>query len=303
MTRIERRAIDGILLLDKPEGISSNAALQRAKRMLNARKAGHTGSLDPLATGLLPLCFGEATKISAFLLDADKRYRVTVKLGATTTTGDREGEVLQVRPVEGVDLGRVETVLARFRGDIEQVPPMYSALKHQGQRLYKLARQGVDVERPARPVTIFELNLLSWSSPELELDVRCSKGTYIRSLAEDIGEALGTGAHVTVLRRTGLGPFTGERMYRLEELEKEAPQALPDLLLPIDAALKGWPQVELSEDAAFYLCQGQAVFAPQVTAEGDVRLYRQGAGFLGIGTVLADGRVAPKRLLAQVAGS
>lgn len=301
MSRIERRPIDGILLLDKPQGITSNRALQRVRHLLRARKAGHTGSLDPLATGLLPLCFGEATKVSGFLLEADKRYRVEIRLGQTTTTGDAEGEILETRPVE-MELADIEAALPSFLGEIEQVPPMYSALKHQGRRLYELAREGVEVERPSRRVHIHALQLLDWQPPTLTLDVRCSKGTYIRSLAEDLGQTLGTGGHVISLRRTELGPFQGEPMLDLgqvEALAEAGPDALKEALLPVDAALKDWPELHLGEEAAFYLCQGQAVFVPKAPTSGMLRLYGPGGRFLGMGAVQSDGRVAPKRLLAR----
>jgi len=304
MARRPKRQIDGIVLLDKPTGMTSNAALQKVRWMLNAAKAGHTGSLDPLATGLLPLCFGEATKVSGFLLDADKRYRVTVKLGERTTTADSEGEVIESRPVV-VTREQVETALRRFIGEIQQVPPMYSAVRHQGERLYKLARKGVEVDRPARTVTIFALTLVEFRPPELVLDVHCSKGTYVRSLAEDLGEALGCGGHVTSLRRTGLGPFEAERMLTLEHLERlaaEDPAKLEAVLLPMDVALRDWPEVRLHDDAAYYLCQGQPVFVPQAPLSGLVRLYGGARGFLGIGTILSDGRVAPKRLVVHSEG-
>jgi tRNA pseudouridine55 synthase len=206
------RKVNGILLLDKPLGITSNDALQRVKHLFRARKAGHTGSLDPLATGLLPICLGEATKISAFLLDADKRYRVKVKLGVTTTTADAEGEVLEEKPITGVDQARIEAALESFRGEIDQLPPMYSAIKHKGERLYNLARQGIEVEREPRRITIHSLVLLDWQAPEFSLDVHCSKGTYVRTLAEDIGNVLGCGAHVTALHRSGVGPFGDAQM-------------------------------------------------------------------------------------------
>jgi tRNA pseudouridine 55 synthase len=304
MARIPKRHVDGIVLLDKPSGMTSNAALQTVRRLLNAAKAGHTGSLDPLATGLLPLCFGEATKVSGFLLDADKRYRVTVKLGERTDTGDSDGEVIESRPV-AVDRAQVEEALAAFRGPIEQLPPMYSAVRHQGQRLYELARQGVEVERTPRTVTIYELTLVEFRSPELVLDVHCSKGTYVRSLAESLGERLGCGAHVTALRRTGLGPFDAERMVTLEQLRalaERGQEELDKVLLPMDIALKDWPELRLHGDAAYYLCQGQPVFVPQAPSDGLVRLYG-GGRFLGIGIIQSDGRVAPKRLLARPAGS
>lgn len=303
MPRIERRAVDGILLLDKPAGMSSNAALQKVRYLLRAKKGGHTGSLDPLATGLLPLCFGEATKVSAFLLDADKRYRVTIQLGVTTTTGDSDGDVLERRPFEQVTMADVAAALDQFRGEIQQVPPMYSALKHDGQRLYALARQGVEVERAARTVVIHELTPLNFEPGKVELDVHCSKGTYIRSLAEDLGAALGTGAHVVTLRRTGLGPFDAKRMLTLADIEALAlvgAEALEAVLLPIDSALVGWPEVQLGADAAFYFRQGQAVFVPQAPTIGDlIRVYGPERAFIGMGSVLDDGRVAPKRLLAQ----
>ncbi|MEZ5585824.1 MAG: tRNA pseudouridine(55) synthase TruB [Sedimenticolaceae bacterium] len=297
--RVKGRPVSGILLLDKPLGLSSNHALQRVKRLFDARKAGHTGSLDPLADGMLPICLGDATKLSAFLLDADKYYRFRVRLGQTTATGDTEGEILQTRPTDGVDVQQIESVLTRFRGEIEQMPPMYSALKHQGKRLYELAREGVEVAREPRTVQIRELTLLAVDLPEFDLQVHCSKGTYVRALATDIGEALGCGAHVTALRRTGVGPYTGYPMYTMDALEAEAQQgmaALDALLLPIDTALAGWPEVRVSADTAFYLKQGQAVLVPKAPTEGLVRIY-QGDDFLAVGQIQDDGRVAPKRLM------
>lgn len=295
------REVNGILLLDKAAGETSNHALQRVKRLYHARKAGHTGSLDPLATGLLPVCFGNATKVSAFLLDADKRYWVRVRLGVTTTTGDAEGEVLSTRSADGVTEADVRRVLEGFRGRIEQVPPMYSAIKHQGERLYKLAREGIEVEREPRAVTIHSLELCACELPDLELEVHCSKGTYVRTLAEDIGEALGCGAHVTALRRTGVGPFDAAGMVDMETLEEVAAvgrNALDGLLLPIDGALAGWPEVRLTADSSYYLKQGQAVIVPKAPTEGWVRLYDERSDFIGMGEILDDGRVAPRRLLA-----
>ncbi len=292
--------MDGIVLLDKPVGMTSNAALQTVKRLFRARKAGHTGSLDPLASGLLPLCLGEATKISPFLLEADKRYRFTVRLGERTTTGDAQGEVVERKPVPPLEREAVERVLARFRGEIEQVPPMHSAIKHQGQPLYKLAFQGVEVERKPRRVVIRRLELLRLEGEALELDVVCSKGTYIRTLAEDIGAALGTCGHVSALRRTAVGPFTDEQAVALETLqrvaEEEGPEGLGRFLLPMEEALRHWPVVTLSPDLAFYVRQGQPVFVPRAPTEGWVRL-REGERFLGVGRILDDGRVAPKRLV------
>ncbi|OOZ36974.1 tRNA pseudouridine(55) synthase TruB [Solemya velesiana gill symbiont] len=294
------RDVQGILLLDKPLGKTSNAALQRVKYLYFAKKAGHTGSLDPLADGLLPVCFGNATKVSAFLLDAEKHYRVKVKLGETNATGDSEGEILETRPTDGISEANIEGVLERFRGEIQQIPPMYSALKHKGERLYKLAREGVEVERQPRTVTIYELNLLACNLPEFELDVRCSKGTYVRTLAEDIGEALGCGAHVANLRRTGVGPYYSEGMVTMEQVEKAAEEgnaSLDALLLPVDTALASWPAVHLSADTSFYLRQGQPVIVPNAPTEGHVRLYDQNEAFIGVGEILDDGRVAPRRLL------
>ncbi|MBZ0070185.1 MAG: tRNA pseudouridine(55) synthase TruB [Gammaproteobacteria bacterium] len=300
--RNKGRNVNGILLLDKPSGLTSNAALQSVKRLFQAAKAGHTGSLDPLASGLLPICLGEATKVSGFLLDADKHYQVRCKLGERTNTGDAEGEVVETRPVEGLDVARIEAAFERFRGDIEQVPPMYSALKHQGQRLYTLARQGIEVERQPRRVTIHSLTLSAWEPPYLDLDVRCTKGTYIRTLAEDIGESLGCGAHVTDLRRLGVGPYDQSGMVSLDRLQDvagtEGPAALDTLLLPIETALSQWPEVRLSADTAFYLRQGQPVVVPHAPTSGWVRLYAGDRQFLGMGEILDDGRVAPKRLMA-----
>lgn len=297
------RNVTGILLLDKPLGLTSNDALQRVKRLYRAAKAGHTGSLDPLATGLLPCCLGDSTKFSSFLLDADKRYRVRVRLGVTTTTADAEGEVVETRPVEGVDAERVRAVLSGFHGCIDQLPPMYSAVKHQGQRLYKLARQGVEVERQPRPIEIHALELLACDLPEIELEVHCSKGTYVRTLAEDIGRELGCGGHVVQLRRTGVGPYTESAMpfVTLDQVAElaagETPQGLDALLLPLDSALGHWPAVRLSADAAFYLGQGQAVLVPQAPTEGLVRLYDPSSVFVGVGCILDDGKVQPKRLI------
>ncbi|MAT66452.1 MAG: tRNA pseudouridine(55) synthase TruB [Gammaproteobacteria bacterium] len=298
--RPKGRNVNGILLLDKPTGITSNEALQSVKRLFKARKAGHTGSLDPLASGLLPICLGEATKASGFLLDADKHYQVRCKLGEKTATGDAEGEVTETRPVEGIDAARLESVLAGFRGEIVQIPPMYSAVKHQGQRLYKLARQGVEVEREPRHVTIHKLILESMDLPFFDLDVHCTKGTYVRTLAEDIGEALGCGAHVTALRRLGVGPYDSEKMVTLEKLKELSEGSFEDLdalLLPIESALAQWPDVRLNDDAAYYVRQGQPVQVPHAPTSGWVRMYQNGDRFLGMGQILDDGRVAPRRLM------
>jgi tRNA pseudouridine55 synthase len=298
--RVRGRDVNGILLLDKPSGITSNDALQQVKHLYFAKKAGHTGSLDPLASGLLPICMGEATKVSAFLLDADKRYEVRCQLGVRTTTADAEGEVLETRPVEQYTDQQLEAVLDEFRGDIEQIPPMYSALKHEGQRLYKLARQGVEVEREARPVTIYELSISGRGQDWIDIDVHCSKGTYVRTLVEDMGERLGCGAHVAALRRTAVGPYDEQRLVtleRLQELKQNDLPAMDALLLPIETALTQWPDVELSADAAFYLQQGQPVLVPHAPTSGWVRLYESNRHFLGMGEILDDGRVAPRRLM------
>ncbi|QYZ66945.1 MAG: tRNA pseudouridine synthase B [Gammaproteobacteria bacterium (ex Lamellibrachia satsuma)] len=295
------RNISGVLLFDKPEGITSNKALQEIKFLFKAAKAGHTGSLDPLATGLLPICFGEATKMSAFLLDADKHYRVKVKLGETTTTGDAEGEILETASTDGVTEAALLEVLQEFFGEQQQLPPMYSAIKHKGERLYKLARQGIEVEREPRTIHIHALNLLSFGLPEFEMDVHCSKGTYVRTLAEDIGAKLGCGAYVSGLRRTGVGPFDDQSMVTLEQVKEDFEARrfaeMDALLLPLESALSDWPEINLTPDAAFYLKQGQPVLVPKAPTSGWVRLYANEVDFLGVGQILDDGRVAPKRLL------
>jgi tRNA pseudouridine55 synthase len=295
------RNISGVLLLDKPIGVTSNKALQEVKFLYKAAKAGHTGSLDPLATGLLPICFGEATKLSAFLLDADKHYRVKVKLGETTTTADAEGEVVERADPSGVSEAMVREVLVEFLGEQQQLPPMYSAIKHQGERLYKLARQGLEVEREPRTIHLYSLDLLSFELPEFELDVHCSKGTYVRTLAEDIGKRLGCGAHVSGLRRTGVGPYDDQSMVTLEEVQAAfADQRFSDMdgwLLPLESALAEWPEVKLTPDAAFYMQQGQPILVPNAPTSGWVRLYANQSDFLGVGQILDDGRVAPKRLM------
>lgn len=300
--RISRRDVHGIILLDKPYGVGSNPVLQRVKRLFQARKAGHTGNLDPLATGLLPICLGDATKMSAFLLDADKSYRTVIKLGVKTTTGDAEGAVVVERPVQGIDEQRIAQVLRRFTGEIEQVPPMFSAIKQNGQPLYKLAQRGIEVERKPRQITIYHITLLRFGDGLLEIDVDCSKGTYIRTLAEDIGEALGCGAYVAGLHRTKAGPFEAARMVTFDQLEvaaKEGLGRLDTLLQPMDSALAQWPDVLLAEDAAYFVRQGQAVRVAQQAPAGEwVKLYTRQRAFLGVGQVLDDGRVAPKRLVA-----
>jgi tRNA pseudouridine55 synthase len=297
--RPKGRDVSGILLLDKPVGMSSNTALQIVKRLYKASKAGHTGNLDPLATGLLPICFGEATKISSFLLDSDKRYIGTCKLGIRTSTADSEGEVLETRPVEKYTEQQVKQVLQRFIGQIDQVPPMYSAVKINGTPLYKLARQGKEIERKARRISIYQIELLRLEGDELEIELHCSKGTYVRTLAEEIGAALGCGAHLSALRRTASGPFELQQAVTLPELEhlaEDGQEELDSLLLPPEEALRDWPLVSLSDNSAYYVQQGQAVQVPRAPTSGWVRLQREDGEFLGIGQILEDGRVAPKRL-------
>lgn len=295
------RDVNGIVLLDKPVGITSNTALQIVKRIFRARKAGHTGSLDPLASGLLPLCLGDATKISPFLLEADKRYEVAIRLGIKTSTGDAEGRMVSTQTVPPVSEDMLRTALARFSGPVQQIPPMHSAIKHQGQPLYKLAHQGIEIERQPRQIVIHELIFRGYRDEVLELEVHCSKGTYIRTLAEDIGVTLGVGAHVIALRRTVSGPFRAEQMVTLAALQEQAagvnPSGLEATLLPMEAALAPWPDVCLSEDMAHYLKQGQAVFVPRAPTSGWVKLRTADQRFLGVGRVLDDGRVAPKRLV------
>ena len=291
------RAVNGILLLDKPQGLTSNAALQEAKRAFQAGKAGHTGSLDPIATGLLPLCFGEATKVSSFVLNADKQYESVFTLGAATDTGDSEGRVLSTNADVNISDDVIESALDEFRGEIDQVPPMYSAIKFQGQPLYKLARQGIEVERKPRQVTIYELSFTRRDEVSLEISLHCSSGFYVRSLAHELGQRLGCGAYVSSLRRIGVGRFSIDDAVSLQSLHEETDlQALDNLLIAMDGGLKHLPGVKLSDDAAYYLCRGQPVKAADVPSQGWVRLYADEAGFLGVGMVLDDGRVAPKRL-------
>jgi len=303
------RDVSGILLLDKPAGISSNQALQRARRLFDARKAGHTGSLDPLATGMLPLCFGEATKVSTFMLDAHKRYRTTAALGAATDTGDLDGDVTERAPVPRRSPAEVDTVLARFTGEIEQVPPMYSALKHDGERLYRLARAGRVVERAPRRVTIHALRRLEGGgaigpdAASLVLEVDCSKGTYIRTLVEDIARALGTVGHVAALRRLSVSPFDGEAMVTLEALEALPPEARDAQLLAADTALARLPALELDADEARRLSHGQSLLVDAARRPGSgerdaelCRAYGPGRGFLGLVDVAASGEVRARRL-------
>jgi tRNA pseudouridine55 synthase len=291
-----KRDISGVILLDKPLGFSSNQALQKIKYLLQAEKAGHTGSLDPLASGLLPLCFGEATKFSHYLLDADKSYRALVQLGATTTTGDAEGEVLVSRPVD-VTEAQIKNVLHDFIGDIKQTPPMYSALKHQGKALYEYARDGVDIERAARDVTIYQIDFHGFQNHQLDMTVACSKGTYIRTLAEDIGAALGCGAHLAGLRRLTAGHFKLEDAITVEALEAMTLEQRDACLLPPDATIATLPMVTIDADSEFYLLRGQSVWKANLNIQGSFRVYNEQGVFLGLGEQASDEKIAPKRLL------
>lgn len=301
--RRPKRPIDGVLLLDKPAGVTSNHILQWVKHRYQAEKAGHTGSLDPLATGVLPICLGEATKYSHYLLEADKSYRTRLRFGQRTNTSDADGEIVEERPVPAITADALELVLARFRGDILQVPSMFSALKQDGRPLYELARAGIEVAREPRPVTIFSLTLDVLELPFAELTVSCSKGTYIRNLVEDIGEAVGCCAHVVELRRLSAGPFSLAQAITPEQIEVLEPQGFPaldGLLLPPWSGLADWPRVELSENSAYYLRHGNPVRASGLPREGSVLIFQVEAGveeFLGIGFVDDDGMLAPKRLL------
>jgi len=299
--RRKGRAVHGILLLDKPKGISSNAALQQVKNIFNAQKAGHTGSLDPLATGVLPICLGEATKITSYLLDSDKKYQGVAKLGVRTNTADAEGDVLQTRPVPILSDDTIEMAIDSFRGEISQVPPMHSALKLNGKPLYELARQGIEVERKPRNVKIFEFKKLGFENDELEIFVHCSKGTYIRTLAEDLGEILECGAHLSSLRRVAAGPFDIKQTITLDRLTELAELGMSELdkqLLPMHDALVDWPEISLTANSAYYVRQGQPVLVPKAPTNGWVRLMGENPNdFIGIGHILDDGRVAPKRLV------
>jgi tRNA pseudouridine55 synthase len=289
------RNIHGILLLDKRLGVSSNRALQEVKRLFNANKAGHTGSLDPLATGLLPLCFGEATKVSAMMLDDNKRYQVVIKLGVMTDTGDAEGKVIEEKPVPELSLAEIESCLHSFTGEIDQVPPMYSALKHNGRKLYELAREGKTIERKARRISIFELELLHVTADSLKLDVFCSKGTYIRSLAEDIGHYLGCGGTVTELRRIQAGQFNIEHAFTIEQLQEMDLEALTNCLIDVDKPLDTIPAIELSTKQASLVRHGQQIETEIEANQGMVRMYSEQV-FLGLGEMLLNGKLVPKKI-------
>ena len=294
------RDIDGVFLLDKPQGMSSNDIMQKVKRVFQANKAGHTGALDPLATGMLPICLGEATKFSQFLLDADKRYVVTAKLGERTDTSDAEGQLVETRPVN-VETSQILTALEQFRGDILQVPTMFSALKHNGKPLYEYARAGITVEREARPITIFELNFIEYQAPFLTLEVHCSKGTYIRTLVDDLGEVLGCGAHVTVLRRTAVADYPAEKMMTWDALQALAEQGdLDQHLLPIDTAVSKLPALKLNAEQSKGIGFGQRVkFANEAKLRGQVRLFSDKNIFLGVALIDDNNVIRPQRLITQ----
>ena len=296
--RRKGRNISGVLLLNKPTGISSNKALQRVRAMLNASKGGHTGNLDPMATGLLPLCFGEATKFSSYLLDADKAYIACARLGQITDSGDADGEIIEQRPVPEITEEQIRQVMDRFTGDIEQVPPMYSALKQNGQPLYKLAREGKTVERKPRPVTIFQIELISWQSPDLTFSVRCSKGTYVRTLAEDMAEALGPGAHLISLHRTHTGGFDADAMIDMDKLQSERDQelSLDGYLMSPDVLVAHFPQKNLSAAESQRILHGQDV-ANDAELSGMVRLYDAEDQFIGLAEATNAGRLQPRRIV------
>ncbi len=297
-TKRIKRNINGVLLLDKPLGFSSNQALQKVKWLFQAAKAGHTGTLDPLATGLLPICLGEATKFAQYITDADKIYIATIKLGTTTTTGDAEGEVLSTSPVS-VTSGQFNTACQQFIGEISQIPPMYSALKHEGRALYTYAREGVDIARQARLITIKSIVVDRFSADIAQITVTCSKGTYIRTLAEDIGATLGCGAHLIGLRRTETAGYLLANAITIEQLEAMSIEVRDALLLPVDSAIEILPKVILNADAAYYLRQGQPVWQAGKVAHGELRLYDEGQHFLGLGFLQDDGKIAPKRLIIK----
>ncbi len=295
-TKRVKRPVSGVLLLDKPLGYSSNQALQKVKWLYQAAKAGHTGTLDPLATGLLPICLGEATKFAQVLTDADKTYIATIKLGVTTTTADAEGEVLETKSVNVTET-QFDAACQLFLGEISQIPPMHSALKVDGKPMYEYARAGQEVERKPRQVTIHAIERLAFDRDVAQIKVTCSKGTYIRTLAEDIGQQLGCGAHLAGLRRTATAGYTLEHAYTIEALEAMDMSARDTCLLPVDSAIANLPKMELDADAAYFLLQGQAVWIPGKVPQGEMRLYDEADHFLGLGYRLGNGKIAPKRLL------
>lgn len=309
MTRPRRRGrdINGVLLLDKPQGLSSNEALQKVKRLYNANRAGHTGALDPLASGMLPICLGEATKFSQFLLNSDKRYQVIAKLGQRTDTSDADGQIVQQRPVSFTQ-AQLDVALDKFRGDLQQLPSMYSALKYQGNKLYEYARKGIKVPRESRSITVYQLQIVRCEGDELELKIHCSKGTYIRTIIDDLGEVLGCGAHVIYLRRLQVATYPIERMVTLEKLNAVLAQAqtivldelFDPLLMPMDSPVENYPEVNLLPVVADYLKKGQLVQVACAPASSIVRITEgKKRKFIGVGTITDDGRVAPRRLVVE----
>lgn len=305
MARRKRgRPVNGVLVVDKPLHLSSNGILQHIKRAFNAQKAGHTGALDPLASGVLPICFGEATKFSSYLLDADKTYFCTVVLGETRSTGDGEGEIVSEVDASALNEAEIQQALQGLTGEIRQVPPMHSALKKDGRPLYELAREGIEVERPPRAITIYRLSLDAYrpgKKAEIDITVSCSKGTYIRTLAEDIGNVLNVGGCVKLLRRTVSGPYTLAQAASVEDIDALVEQrdfdSLNAKLLPVETPILHFPEVILDEDTSFYVKRGNPVQVASAPVDGRVRLRCEAAGFFGIGEILDDGRVAPKRLI------
>ncbi|MGE9552660.1 tRNA pseudouridine(55) synthase TruB [Erwinia amylovora] len=311
MSRPRRRGRDvhGVLLLDKPQGLSSNDALQKVKRLFTANRAGHTGALDPLATGMLPICLGEATKFSRYLLDSDKRYRVIARLGQRTDTSDADGQIISERPVNFTQQ-QLEVALDSFRGETRQVPSMYSALKYQGRKLYEYAREGIEVPREARSIVVYELKFIRWEGNELELEIHCSKGTYIRTITDDLGEMLGCGAHVIYLRRLQVATYPIASMVTLEQLaalneealrsERSPADLLDPLLMPMDSPAAAYPEINLLSVVAAYFKQGQPVQAANVSVEGLVRVTEgPERKFIGMAEIAEDGRVAPRRLVVE----
>jgi tRNA pseudouridine55 synthase len=295
-----KRPVNGVFLLDKPLGYSSNQALQKVKWLYQAAKAGHTGTLDPLATGLLPICLGEATKFAQYVTDADKTYVATIKLGETTTTGDAEGDILSTVSVD-VTKSQFVKICQQFMGEISQIPPMYSALKHEGKALYEYARQGVDIARQARVVNINKIDVNSFEGEEAKITVSCSKGTYIRTLAEDIGKLLGCGAHLIGLRRIETAGYQIEQALTIEQLEAMSVEERDAVLLPVDSAINDFPKVILNDEAAYFLLRGQSVWQAGKIPHTDLRIYDEDNQFLGIGFLQDDGKIAPKRLIVKTA--
>jgi tRNA pseudouridine55 synthase len=295
-----KRPVNGVFLLDKPLGFSSNQALQKIKWLFQAAKAGHTGTLDPLASGLLPICLGEATKFAQYLTDADKTYVAIIKLGETTTTGDAEGDILS-KALVNVTKPQFVKICQQFIGDISQIPPMYSALKHEGKALYEYARQGVDIARQARVVNIKKIDVNSFEDEEAVITVSCSKGTYIRTLAEDIGKALGCGAHLIGLRRTETAGYQLMQALTIQQLEAMSVEERDAALLPVDSAIEDLPKVTLNDEAAYFLLRGQAVWQAGKIPHTDLRIYNEDNQFLGLGFLQDDGKIAPKRLIVKTA--